>query len=125
MNSAVRFIVGSVITLAILIFVSIMYFGISIEPVLITSFLFVSGLVGLLFALGKRVHSGHSVLVLGIVILSVSFVVVSGSIDLTIGGETKPKLWDIPPYLFTQLLVMMGVGFIAMFLGLHITWKKT
>ena len=124
MNSAVRFIVGSVITLAILIFVSVMYFGISIEPVLITSFLFVSGLVGLLFALGKRVHSGHSVLVLGIVILSVSFIVVSGSIDLTIGGETKTKLWNIPPYLFTQLLVMMGVGFIAMFLGLHITWKK-
>ena len=124
MNSAVRFIVGSVITLAILIFVSVMYFGISIEPVFITSFLFVSGLVGLLFALGKRVHSGHSVLVLGIVILSVSFIVVSGSIDLTIGGETKTKLWNIPPYLFTQLLVMMGVGFIAMFLGLHITWKK-
>lgn len=124
MNSLVRFVVGSVITLAILIFVSLMYFGISIEPVLITSFLLVSGLVGLLFALGKRAHSGHSVLVLGIVILAVSFVIVSGSIDLTVGGETKSKLWNIPSYLFTQLLIMMGIGFIAIFLGLHITWKK-
>lgn len=88
------------------------------------SFLVISGLVGILSALKSRVHSGHSVLVFGIVILSASFVIVSGGIDLTIGGEIKQKLWDIPSYLFTQLLIVMGIGFLLLFVGLHITWKR-
>ena len=125
MNSGGRFIIGFIGTMILLIFVSMFYFNLPIDSTLIMVFLFSSVIVGILLALKSRgVHAGHSVTGLGIIILIVSGTIVSGAIDLTVNGETRPKLWEIPQSLFTQLVILIGVGLLLLVVGLFISWKK-
>ena len=125
MNSGGRFIAGFIGTMILLIFVSMFYFNLPIDSTLIMVFLFSSVIVGILFALKSRgVHAGHLVTGLGIIILIVSGTIVSGAIDLTVNGEVRQKLWEIPQSLFTQLVVLIGVGLLMVFAGLFISWKK-
>ena len=125
MNSGGRFIAGFIGTMILLIFVSMSYFNLPIDSTLIMVFLFSSVIVGILLALKSRgVHAGHSVTGLGIIILIVSGTIVSGAIDLTVNGETRSKLWEIPQSLFTQLVVLIGVGLLLLVVGLFISWKK-
>ena len=125
MNSGGRFLAGFIGTMIILIFVSMFYFSLPMDSTLITVFLFSSLVVGILLALKSRgVHAGHSVSGLGIIILIVSGTIVSGAIDITVGGEVRQKLWEIPQSLFTQLVVLIGVGLLLLVVGLFISWKK-
>ena len=125
MNSGGRFIAGFIGTIILLIFVSMFYFNLPIDSTLITVFLFSSLIVGILLALKSRgVHAGHSVTGLGIIILIVSGTIVAGAIDLTVNGEVRSKLWEVPQSLFTQLVILIGVGLLLFVVGLFISWKK-
>ena len=125
MNSGGRFIAGFIGTMILLIFVSMFYFNLPMDSTLITVFLFSSLIVGVLLALkSKGVHAGHSVTGLGLIILIVSGTIVAGAIDLTVSGEVRSKLWEIPQSLFTQLVILIGVGLLLLVSGLFISWKK-
>lgn len=124
MNTGGRFIAGLVGSLVVLFFISIIFLNLPIDSNLVMVFLFVSVVIGILFAVKSRVHSGHSLTVFGIVILIVSSVIVAGAIDFPVNGTMKNKIWDLSPDIFTYMLLIMGLGFIMFLSGLWITWKR-
>ena len=124
MNVGGRFIAGLVGSLAVLFFISVVFLNLPIDSNLVMVFLFVSVVLGILSAIKSRVHSGHSLTVLGIVVLIVSSVIVAGAIDFPVNGVMKNKIWDLSPDIFTYMLLIMGLGFIMFLSGLWITWKR-
>ena len=124
MNVGSRFIAGLVGSLIVLFFISIIFLNLPIDSNLVMVFLFVSVVIGILFAIKSRVHSGHSLTVLGIVVLIVSSVIVAGAIDFPVNGVMKNKIWNLSPDIFTYMLLIMGLGFIMFLSGLWITWKR-
>ena len=124
MNTGGRFIAGLVGSLVVLFFISVVFLNLPIDSNLVMVFLFVSVVIGILFAIKSRVHSGHSLTVFGIVILIVSSVIVAGAIDFPVNGTMKNKIWDLSPDIFTYMLLIMGLGFIMFLSGLWITWKR-
>jgi len=124
MNTISRFVAGIVSSLVVLFFISIVFLNLPVDSNLIMVFLFVSVLIGILFVLKSRIHSGHSLLTFGIVILLVSSVIVAGAIDFPVNGVMKSKSWDLPSEIFTYMLLIMALGFVLFLSGLWITWKK-
>ena len=124
MNTGARFITGMIISLVILFFISIGFLNLPVDSNLVMVFLFVSLIIGILFAIKSRIHSGHSLTVFGIVILLVSSVIVAGAIDFPVNGEMKSKAWELPSNIFTYMLLIMALGFVMFLSGLWVTWKK-
>jgi hypothetical protein len=111
-------------SLIILFFISIGFLNLPVDSNLVMVFLFVSLVIGVLFAIKSRIHSGHSLTVLGVVILLVSSVIVAGAIDFPVNGDMKSKVWDLSPDIFTYMLLIMALGFVMFLSGLWVTWKK-
>ena len=124
MNVGSRFIVGMVSSLIVLFFISIGFLNLPVDSNLIMVFLFVSVLIGILFVLKSRIHSGHSLMTFGIVILLVSSVIVAGAIDFPVNGIMKGKAWDLPSEIFTYMLLIMALGFVMFLSGIWVTVKK-
>ena len=124
MNACGRFIAGMISSLIVLFFISVIFLNLPVDSNLIMVFLFVSIIIGVLFAIKSRVHSGHSLTVLGIVVLIVSSVIIAGAIDFPVNGVMKGKIWDLPSNIFTYMLFIMALGFIMFLSGLWITWKR-
>ena len=124
MNVGSRFIVGMVSSLIVLFFISIGFLNLPVDSNLIMVFLFVSILIGILFVLRSRIHSGHSLMTFGVVILLVSSVIVAGAIDFPVNGEMKSKSWELPSTIFTYMLLIMALGFVMFLSGIWVTVKK-
>src|SRR3990167_2599034 len=124
MNTGGRFIAGMVSSLIVLFFISIIFLNLPVDSNLVMVFLFVSVIIGILFVIKSRIHSGHSLLVFGIVILLVSSVIVAGAIDFPVNGVMKSKSWDLPSNIFTYMLLIMALGFVLFLSGLWVTVKR-
>ena len=124
MNTGSRFVAGVVSSLIVLFFISIVFLNLPVDSNLVMVFLFVSVIIGILFAVKSRIHSGHSLLVFGIVILLVSSVIVAGAIDFPVNGEMKSKVWDLPSNIFTYMLLIMALGFVMFLSGIWVTVKR-
>ena|SRR3990167_5911789 len=124
MNTGSRFITGMVSSLVVLFFISIMFLNLPVDSNLVMVFLFVSIVIGILFVIKSRIHSGHSLLVFGIVVLLVSSVIVAGAIDFPVNGVMKNKSWDLPSNIFTYMLLIMALGIIMFLAGIWVTVKR-
>lgn len=124
MNAGGRFIAGMVSSLIVLFFISIGFLNLPVDSTLIIVFLFVSLLIGILFVLKSRIHSGHSLMTFGVVVLLVSSVIIAGAIEFPVNGEMKGKLWEIPSTIFTYMLLIMALGFVMFLSGIWVTVKK-
>src|SRR3990167_5007750 len=122
MNAGGRFISGMISSLIILFFISVIFLNLPVDSNLIMVFLFVSIIIGVLFAIKSRIHSGHSLTVFGIVILLVSSVIVAGAIDFPVNGEMKSKVWELPSNIFTYMILAMALGVVMFLSGLWVTW---